>query len=268
MRRRGEVCHVVAEVRKAMGQFQDVQAFVDKVNRVSALDDLEALIDGAARELGFDFYALTHHVEIAARPSQLVRQLVRLSNYPAAWAARVVENRYFLDDPIHAACQKTGVGFRWSDLPDMIALTDRHRLILDSAMREGLGHGFTVPVHVPGEFAGSASFGMARGRDLNDASLPAAQYLGCFGFEAARRIVQSTRTDPEASPSLTKRQLDCVVLVARGKSDWDAAQILGLAPDTVHQHVEAAKKRYSVASRTQLVVRALFDSRITFSDIL
>jgi LuxR family transcriptional regulator, quorum-sensing system regulator CciR len=258
----------VTEVRKAMGQFQDVQAFVDKVNRVSALDDLEALIDSAARELGFDFYALTHHVEIAARPSQLVRQFVRLSNYPPAWAARVMENRYFLDDPIHAACQKTGVGFRWSDLPCMIALTDRHRLILDSALREGLGHGFTVPVHVPGEFAGSASSGMAPGRDLDDASLPAAQYLGCFGFEAARRILQRTSSEVAGAPVLTKRQLDCVVLVAQGKSDWDSAQILGLAADTVHQHVEAAKKRYGVASRTQLVVRALFDSRITFADII
>jgi LuxR family quorum-sensing system transcriptional regulator CciR len=36
----------------------------------------------------------------------------------------------------------------------------------------------------------------------------------------------------------------------------------------VHQHLEAAKRRYDVASRTQLVVRALFDSQITFADVL
>jgi LuxR family quorum-sensing system transcriptional regulator CciR len=58
------------------------------------------------------------------------------------------------------------------------------------------------------------------------------------------------------------------VLVAQGKSDWDIAQLLGIASDTVHQHIEAAKRRYGVASRTQLVVRALFDSQITFADII
>jgi LuxR family quorum-sensing system transcriptional regulator CciR len=59
-----------------------------------------------------------------------------------------------------------------------------------------------------------------------------------------------------------------VVLVAQGKSDWDIAQLLGLAADTVHEHIEAAKRRYGVATRTQLVVRTLFDSQITFADII
>ncbi len=56
--------------------------------------------------------------------------------------------------------------------------------------------------------------------------------------------------------------------MAQGKSDWDVARILGLSPDTVHDHVEAAKRKYGVATRTQLVVRALFDSKIAFTDVV
>ena len=67
---------------------------------------------------------------------------------------------------------------------------------------------------------------------------------------------------------LTRRQLDCVVLVAQGKSNWVAGQLLGLAPGTVHKYLESAKKRYGVSSRTELVVRALHDGQLSFSDVI
>jgi len=148
-------------------------------------------------------------------------------------------------------------------------MTPRQVEILNAAITCGLAEGFTVPINVPGEFIGSCSFGLATGGELPRQALPAAQYVGCFAFEAARRIKRLDRpceTDPQRR--LTQRQLDCLVLAAQGKSDWHIAQLLGIASDTVHQHIETAKRRYGVASRTQLVVRALFDSQITFADIL
>jgi LuxR family quorum-sensing system transcriptional regulator CciR len=98
--------------------------------------------------------------------------------------------------------------------------------------------------------------------------LPATQYVGCFAFEAARRISAAEAPAEDSRPKLTSRQFDCVVLVAQGKSDWHIGQLLGISPETVHQHIETAKRRYDVSSRTQLVVRALFDSQITFADVL
>ncbi|WP_363212617.1 hypothetical protein [Phenylobacterium sp.] len=43
---------------------------------------------------------------------------------------------------------------------------------------------------------------------------------------------------------------------------------MGISHETVHQHIESAKQRYQVSTRTQLVVRALFDSQITFADVI
>ena len=67
---------------------------------------------------------------------------------------------------------------------------------------------------------------------------------------------------------LTRRQLDCVVLAGRGKSDRDVGQILGISDQTVHQHMEDAKRKYDVATRMQLVVRALFDNQLAFADLV
>lgn len=96
--------------------------------------------------------------------------------------------------------------------------------------------------------------------------------MSSFAFDAARRIARLNHggglaTAPR-TPDLSQRQFDCLVLVARGKSDWDIAQILGISHQTVHQHVEEAKRRYGVASRTQLVVQALYSSQLAFADII
>ena len=73
---------------------------------------------------------------------------------------------------------------------------------------------------------------------------------------------------PPCGPFLTPRQRDCVVLVARGKSDRQIAAILGISNQTVHKHVESAKRRYAVATRIELVVRALFVSQLSLAEIV
>ena len=130
-----------------------------------------------------------------------------------------------------------------------------------------------MPIHLPGECAGSCNFVALPGKTVVATILPAAQYVGCFAFEAARRMGQTSERRarngaPKGIPHLSMRQLDCIVLAAQGKSDTDAGQLLGISNQTVHQHIETAKRRYGVATRAQLIVRALFDSQLIFQDIL
>jgi LuxR family quorum-sensing system transcriptional regulator CciR len=130
-----------------------------------------------------------------------------------------------------------------------------------------------VPIHLPGECAGSCNFVAVPGKNIPSSTLPAAQYAGCLAFEAARRLVRTGNkhegADPKQSaPHLSSRQLDCLVLAAQGKSDTDTGQLLGISGQTVHQHIEAAKRRYGVATRAQLIVHALFHSQLAFEDVL
>lgn len=254
-----------------MTAFADVEEFVKAANGLARMDDLKSLLCGAAETLGFDYVALVHHVHFTT--PEAAAQAVQVVDYPEAWHALVAARGYFADDPVLAACQRSAASFLWSDLPTLLSLNPRQAEILEAAAACGLAEGFTVPVNVPGEFMGSCSFGLAPGRALPRRALPAAQYVGCFAFEAARRIQRraqslAPRREADAQPRLTQRQFDCLVLAAQGKSDWHIAQLLGIARDTVHQHIETAKRRFGVASRTELVVRALFEAQITFADIL
>jgi LuxR family quorum-sensing system transcriptional regulator CciR len=228
--------------------------------------DLRTLIGDASRELGFEFFAIVHHIRFGHPTSDKVR----LSNYPLEWLAMLRENESF-EEPVLKAAERACSGFRWSQLRELIKLTATQQRYMERAVRHGLAEGFTVPNHVPGEAFGSCHFAVSRSTALPEESLPAAQALGCFAFEAARRMLHEGEEPSESyvvPAPLTDRQRDCLLFAAKGKSDSVIAELLNIRPRTVNEHIEAAKRRYSVATRTQLIVRALFRSEICFSEVL
>nr|WP_280173574.1 LuxR family transcriptional regulator [Allosphingosinicella indica] len=225
-------------------------------------EDLAHALTEIARDMGFRYFALTHHldVKVAASPN------VRLHNYPPDWVRYFDDNALGPSDPVHRATHMTSVGFPWSELSRLIPLSARDEDILERAAARGVGEGFTVPVHVPGEAHGSCSFATAHGQALDAGQFAAAQLVGAFAFEAARRIACMRRPLAER-PMLTDRQRDCVLWAARGKSDWEIAQILGVSHETVIRHLKLARERYDVSRRSQLMAHALYDGAIGFADI-
>jgi LuxR family quorum-sensing system transcriptional regulator CciR len=250
-------------VRRGGGMFSRVDAFVRDLSGIVSEEELAGLLEEISADMGFHYFALTHHVDIRQAP----KPAIRLHNYPLEWAEYFDGQKLGTCDPVHRASNLTCVGFAWSKLPQMINLTPRDRLVLEKAGRNGIGDGFTVPAHVPGESNGSCSFATRTGQPVVEEHLPIAQLVGAFAFEAARRVWRM-RAEPAPSIQLTDRQRDCVVWAARGKSDWEIAQILGISHETVIQHLKQARQRYGVTKRTMLAVSALFDGTISFIDVL
>jgi DNA-binding CsgD family transcriptional regulator len=79
-----------------------------------------------------------------------------------------------------------------------------------------------------------------------------------------KRVIRG-RTRPNLK--LTARQRDCLVLVARGRTDRQVGEVLGISQQTVHKHVEAAKKRFGARTRIQLVVLALSAGQLEMHQI-
>ena len=241
--------------------FDRAEPFFRQFADVASGAELADLLDDVSRHLGFRYWALTHHVDIRCHPARAIRLL----NYPLEWVEYYDAQGLGLSDPVHRASHVTSLGFAWSRIPEMIALTPRDREILDRGLSNGIGDGFTVPAHVPGEAHGSCSFANPSGTALPDEDLPLAQLVGTFAFEAARRLWR-VRPDHQAAP-LTERQRECLIWVARGKTDWEIATILGIAHHTVVMHLKHARDRFGGGKRTSLVAQALYDSSISFSDI-
>ena len=239
-----------------------VDRFAESASTSGDLDQLRAIIEGAAQELGFDYFALLHHSSLAT----LGAARIRIDNYPESWVEELQARDLAAHDPVHSASRKTSAGFAWHDIASIIPLAERHKAILARSRYHGLGAGFTVPANVPGEPSGSCSFAVRAGSDLPLGRLLCTELIGAHAFRAARRILGLPR--PQERPHLSRREIECLRLLAAGKTDWEAARILGIGAETVRQYVKRARAAYDVVTRTQLVVHGLRDDWLRFEDAI
>ena len=255
-----------------MGRLNDVQTFIDRSRLTEKPAQLFGLLAAIAGEMQFDHFALVHHVDLRPRGTlhehAISKDFIALSNYPQAWVDQYISDEIVSNDPVLLASQRTNVGFGWDQVPQMITVTAAHRDITERTRKAGICDGFTVPANIPGQLNGSCNFAVGPARGVPRQNFPMAQLIGSFAFEAANKLVARMRDGPADEPvRLTQRQLECIVLVARGKSDWEIGQILGLSPATVTAYMQDARERYDVPKRIQVVLRALYDGTVPFSEL-
>jgi DNA-binding CsgD family transcriptional regulator len=240
-----------------------VEAFVERLRSVTSESELFSLMDAICNELGFRYFALIHHADLR-RPR---RGLINVNNYPLVWADHFIEQQLYQTDPVVHACFHTCTAFRWSELSRLIYLNATHREILNRAAHEGLADGITIPGSVIGERGGSCSLGGPRNARVIERGFLVGQLVGAFAFEAARRIANGHAGEMPLRPVLSRRQRQCTVLAGQGKKDLAIAHALDVSYRTVVNHLDAARKRYRVPTREQLIIRAVLDGDISLAEL-
>jgi LuxR family quorum-sensing system transcriptional regulator CciR len=247
-----------------MPRLELVQQFNRQLQTLNTENDLALLMAEVTLEMGFDYFALINHVDLRNTSTNVIQ----FNNYPEPWSRHFIESGLYADDPILKACAVSNIGFSWADVPHLIDITPKQKLILEEAANQGLIEGFTIPVNIPGEFSGSCSFAARRSLDLPQDYLLVAQLIGAFAFNAARRLKKIGLVYPMQIRNLTQRQRDCLIWAIRGKTDWEIGRILGLNEETVSRHLDMARARYGVTKRLPLAVHAIFDGQISFIEAL
>ena len=239
-----------------------IDHFEARAGSCARLLELGDLLSDAARELGFARYALLHHASLASPGADLIR----IDNYPEGWTQELGRHGLIGADPVHHACARTNIGFAWRELPALVSIGPSQREILDRARHFGIGDGFTIPANIPGEPCGSCSFALPPGADLPVHRLLCAGQIGAHAFGAARRIAGYPAV--RRPTRLSRRERQCVRLLAAGKTDWEIAAILGISVETAHQYVKRARAAYDVVSRAQLVACGLRDALVSFDEAI
>jgi len=238
-----------------------VQDFAQASHGARDVTQLCLRLQDAARALGF------HHFLLQSAAGH-----AWLADLPPGWTVAAPTH-----DAVLATAAQSYAPFLWSDISRLVALTPGQRDFMDAAHHAGIGAAVTVSIHRSrgadsagsySDFAGCCSFMMKGGVALPLGSLAAAHYVGAMAFDAAENLRRARSGDLRRGPQLTPRQRDCVALAAQGKSDWEIGQVLGISDSTVHKHIEDAKRRFGVSTRIQLVVRSLFDARLSFDDVM
>ncbi|MBB6095007.1 DNA-binding CsgD family transcriptional regulator [Povalibacter uvarum] len=246
-----------------MEPFDLAQSFIENSRK-----DLPATALGEAfrvtlENLGFPYFACCSHVDPCSPPSDAVM----LYNYPVSWVTAYSERRLHEIDPVMVHAERTLVPFCW-DAPDFRSpLSTPQSDMLAEARSVGLSRGYTIPMRRRRTATCGASCSVISDSSAISAyNYFAAQLVCTFLYE---RLLDDLLLahDPRPAISLTPRECQCLELVAEGKSDWAIGQILRISEHTAHRHVENAKRRLGVTTRSHAVVRASQLREISVGDV-
>jgi len=234
------------------GTSSDLLVRLARMEGCRAPGQLGEQLAACVQELGFHWY----HYNGRFRPtpaSQTVEHV--LSNYPAGWQRRYRENGYDRVDPIWQHTLKRLTPVIWDrDLSE----NDEQRRFFAERESHGLRCGISFPIFSPSGDPGIFSIGSS------DPDLSRDALFGCispgtttaqFLHDSMFRITRET-TGPNG-PSLTRREVECLRWVAKGKTTYEISRILELSEHGVMHHVRNVMRKFGVSKRHHAVIMAL-----------
>lgn len=128
-----------------------------------------------------------------------------------------------------------------------------------SGIRSGLG----IPLHGLGLAAGLMHLGstlpQAEFERLDREARPLAVLLSAYFHERMLALLEGAPADADR---LSPRERECLLWVARGKTSWEIAAILGIAESTVNNILVSARRRLQVSTRAQAAAKAVATGQI------
>jgi DNA-binding CsgD family transcriptional regulator len=173
----------------------------------------------------------------------------------ADWRNHYIEGGWPERDPLLRACLDMAEPVTWRRGLAVARSEDEIRLF-EEARAFGLADGFFLPIHRLDGSVQAVSLFAGRPLEIDPRASGALHLVALYYAAAANRLAdQSRRATSEVQ--LTGRQRECLQWVRAGKTDWEISQILGLSEHTVIEHLEAARRRLGVRTRTQAVIEAI-----------
>jgi DNA-binding CsgD family transcriptional regulator len=177
------------------------------------------------------------------------------NTWPVEWLLQYQKNDYVRHDLVPMMARISASPFTWLEALDGRTPTGKQREHYEWALGWGIADVFAVPVHYPGGDFGLC-VSIADHPIENTIERAALQMASLFAHQRCRELGGLSEASSTPTP-LTPREVECLRWVLKGKSDTDIGKILGISHTTVHFHIERAKKKLGVKTRTQAAATVL-----------
>jgi len=242
--------------------------FIEALGAADTPATMEAAFSHALERLGVSHF--TYHIVHASGSPERLPYVI--STYPKPWAEHYFSEGYLDDDPVVTGVLNRRLPFRWSLVTQPEDLNPRQRRMMAEAWDVGLRNGVTIPLSGHGVGVAAASIIAPGDGGDPEAFFDQHQHLLhlmaiYFHHRAGSALLQSSMIAPSSRRRsvLTEREREVLEWIARGKSAWEIASILGISEKSVEFHVEGAKRKLQVFNRTHAVAKALMMGLISFS---
>lgn len=223
----------------------DSLPFINSLSNCNSSQEVGVAFSGFIRRFGFLAAACGESREA---PETRTWEFF-FNTWPAEWLRQYQSNDYVRHDLVPVMARISARPFTWREALSGREPTAKQREHYDWAVALGIVDCIGVPIHYPGgDFGLCVSIadhpieGAVERNALHMASL--------FAHQRCRELGGQSEASSATTP-LTPREVECLRWVLKGKSDTDISKLLSISHTTVHFHIERAKKKLAVRTRTQ-----------------
>ena len=247
-----------------------VSEFIEQCDGANAPEQVFEFYRAAMEGFGYDRVALVPVTPPARQALGVASATPAVgigANIPESWVRHYLSSGYETCDPVLLQTPRRAEPLLWDRIAESQALSRKQRRVMSESLEAGLLDGISIPLHGPlgetyvislaretarareGTLAQPGSFtGMV---DLAKLRLLSFQFLHSYARALRNRL------DEPPALHLTDRERECLTWIARGKSAWAAATILGVSHHTVNFHLKRCMAKLGVTNRVQAVVAAV-----------
>jgi len=242
-----------AQTKPTPGLLAEDDAILHFLREAPLAHDLEALtslFEQVVTQHGFSHFFCA----FVASPGTPAQPEVLFGRPHLPSAQQYVAQKLAAHDPVVQHIFSSPASFTWTEVKER-PLTPQQWRVFANAEAHGFLDGLVVPVHGPG---GAIWVTVLLSRSTirldaqSRATITAAATLYATSGAALAAIEQEI---PRPSP-LTRRESQCLAWASRGKSDWEIARILKIRDKTVNMHIDSARKKLGVSTRSQAALEA------------
>jgi DNA-binding CsgD family transcriptional regulator len=214
--------------------------------------DLEQTLKALAANIGVLHIA---YAPLCLQKSEDANLLSAICTYPVAWQTRYFKKQYARIDPVIARGSEAVLPFDWDELPKDDPAT---QAFFDDAAEHHLGHnGLSIPVRDRKGVRSLVSFTSDHSKDewaeYKSRNMVKLQPMAVL-IDCAAGLNFKLTPDPV---ELSKREEECLIWAARGKTYHDIAGILNLSFASVKGYLDTARHKLSCINLTHAVAVAI-----------
>jgi DNA-binding CsgD family transcriptional regulator len=211
-------------------------------------DELAVILKAIAAEVGLSHIS---YVRISSDKSLDTSVLTAVATFSSEWQFRYFVKQYITVDPIISHGRTAILPFDWDSLSrDDPAVLN----FFTDAVRHGVGrNGLSIPVRNRKNAYSVVSFMSDLPRreweSFKQFNMPSLQQLSAL-IDSAASINSKT---PPAPVQLSRREEQCLIWAARGKTHQEVAEILSLSAGSVKSHLDTARHKLHCINLTHAV---------------
>jgi len=214
--------------------------------------DLADTLGSIARDVGVSHIA---YLRFGPDNSENTSLLTRVVTYSRLWEARYLHEQYVNVDPTVSYGRRALLPFDWSKLP---ARDPAVKAFIADATRYNVGrHGLSIPVRNRLGVSSLVSFSSDCSKDewasYKSTNMTKLQQLSGL-IDSAANINAKL---PAETAKLSRREEQCLIWAARGKTFHEAAEILNISFGSVKAHLDTARHKLHCINLTHAVAVAL-----------